>query len=231
MNSDRQQPVHPYKPKEINYAPGLTTKKRSGSRRRTMALWTVFILILWLIGVMTYQTHKPLPSGISYESPIYRTNHVSFWHDLTYSDGTATGTQESQILSRILQIIEESKEFLVIDLFLFNDYTHKDQSFPPVSRMLTDKLILQKTTYPEMEIVFITDEVNTNYNSAPNHLLEELKAAGIKVILTDVNALRDSTPAYSAVWRTFIQWFGQSGEGRIPNLILAEDRILPHVLI
>lgn len=70
-----------------------------------------------------------------------------------------------------------------------------------------------------MEIVFITDEVNTNYNSAPNHLLEELKAAGIKVILTDVNALRDSTPAYSAVWRTFIQWFGQSGEGRIPNLM------------
>lgn len=219
MNSDRQQPVHPHKPKDINYAPGLTTKKRSTSRRRTRVLWAFVILLLWLTGVMIYQTHKPLPSGISFESPIYKTNHVSFWHDLTYSDGTATGTQESQILSRILQIIEESDEFLVIDLFLFNDYTHKDQSFPPVSRMLTDKLILQKTTYPEMEIVFITDEVNTNYNSAPNHLLEEMKAAGIKVIMTDVNALRDSTPAYSAVWRTFIQWFGQSGEGRIPNLM------------
>jgi phosphatidylserine/phosphatidylglycerophosphate/cardiolipin synthase-like enzyme len=46
-----------------------------------------------------------------------------------------------------------------------------------------------------------------------------MKAVGIRVIMTDVNALRDSTPAYSAVWRTFIQWFGQSGKGFIPNLM------------
>ncbi|CAH1054304.1 phospholipase D family protein [Paenibacillus pseudetheri] len=217
MRSDREQTVLPQVIQNITHA--TASKKRTFSRRRKRVIWACAILILWLIGVMIYQTHKPLPVGISYESPIYKVNNVSFWHDLTYPDGAGTGKQEGEILPRILQIIEESREFLVIDLFLFNDYTHKDQLFPPDSRMLTDKLISQKQAYPEMEIVFITDEVNTNYNSAPNHLLEEMKAVGIRVIMTDVNALRDSTPAYSAVWRTFIQWFGQSGRGFIPNLM------------
>ena len=49
-----------------------------------------------------------------------------------------------------------------------------------------------------------------------------MKAADIHVVITDVNRLRDSTPAYSAVWRTFFQWFGQSGTGTLPNLMASE---------
>ncbi|SEU13193.1 phospholipase D family protein [Paenibacillus sp. NFR01] len=191
----------------------------SNRRPRHILLTAALLLLIWLAGVMLYQTHKPLPPGISYESPVYKVHDVHFWHDLTYRDGSADGGREEEILPRILQIIEESRQFLVIDLFLFNDYTHKDQQFPKVSRRLTDKLISHKAAFPAMDIVFITDEVNTNYGSAPNPLLEEMKAAGIKVIITDTDKLRDSTPAYSAVWRTFIQWFGQSGNGWIPNLM------------
>lgn len=180
------------------------------------------MLILWLIGVMIYQTNKPLPPGLSYESPLYKTEDIRFLQDLTYQDGSAEGQRDEQILPRILQIIEESRQFLVIDLFLFNGYTHKDQQFPAVSRQVTDQLIAHQAAYPDMEIVFITDEVNTNYGSAENPLLEEMKNAGIRVVMTDVDDLRDSTPAYSAVWRTFIQWFGQSGRGWIPNLMASE---------
>ena len=32
---------------------------------------------------MIYQTHKPLPKGISYESPLYQSD-VKMWTDLTY---------------------------------------------------------------------------------------------------------------------------------------------------
>lgn len=219
MNSSKQPstPEPLYQSSNSMTGPSLTSKKRMLPRRR---IWLIAaaILILWLIGVMIYQTHKPLPPGLSYESPVYKAGNVSFLHDLTYQDGSEAGGREEQILPRILQIIEESRQFLVIDLFLFNDYTHKDQ-YPAVSRELADKLIAHKAAYPAMDIVFITDEVNTNYGSASNHLLEELKSAGIKVVITDVDALRDSTPAYSAVWRTFIQWFGQSGKGWIPNLM------------
>ncbi|UQZ37474.1 phospholipase [Paenibacillus sp. PK3_47] len=189
------------------------------SHKRSIWLPAAAVLILWLIGVMIYQTHKPLPPGLSYESPLYKAERVHLWHDLTYQDGSAGGQREEQILPRILQIIDESRQFLVIDLFLFNGYTHKDQQFPAVSRQLADKLVAHQAAHPAMEIVFITDEVNTNYGSAPNPLLEDMKKAGIKVVMTDVDDLRDSTPAYSAVWRTFIQWFGQSGTGWIPNLM------------
>jgi len=221
MNSD-QQPSSESKAdtqRSFQKHPPVKKNKKSPSRLRTWVYRLVILLALWLIAVMVYQTHKPLPPGISYESPVYNVKNVSFLHDLTYPDGSATGKQESQILPRMLQIIEESRQFLVIDLFLFNDYTHKDQDFPAVSQEMTNKIIAQKEAYPNMDIVFITDEVNTNYNSAPNPLLEQMKNAGIHVILTDVNSLRDSTPAYSAVWRTFIQWFGQSGKGWIPNLM------------
>lgn len=189
------------------------------SRRRIWVLRGTALLILWLTAVMIYQTHKPLPPGISYESPLYHVNHVSFLQDLTYPDGSEIGKQEVEILPRMLQIIEESRQFLILDLFLFNDYSHRDQQFPAVSLALTDKLIAQKKAYPDMDIVMISDEVNTNYGSSPNHLFEKLEAAGINVILTDVDGLRDSSPPYSAVWRTFIQWFGQSDKGWLPNLM------------
>ncbi|WPQ56524.1 phospholipase D family protein [Paenibacillus polymyxa] len=183
----------------------------------------ILLLILWLIAVMLYQTHKPLPPFVSYESQEYSTNEVNFWTDLTYPTGDGSTVQhEGQILNRMLGIIDEAQQFIVIDLFLFNDYKHKGQHFPEVSAQMTNHLIAKKKAYPEMPIFFITDEVNTNYNSAPNPLLENMKQVGIQVVQTDVDPLRDSTPIYSAVWRTFFQWFGQHGTGWIPNLMASD---------
>ncbi|MEJ3718705.1 phospholipase D family protein [Paenibacillus polymyxa] len=183
----------------------------------------ILLLILWLIGVMLYQTHKPLPPFVSYESQEYSTNEVNFWTDLTYPTGVGSTVQhEGQILNRMLGIIDEAQQFIVIDLFLFNDYKHKGQYFPEVSAQMTNHLIAKKKAHPEMPIFFITDEVNTNYNSAPNPLLENMKQVGIQVVQTDVDPLRDSTPIYSAVWRTFFQWFGQQGTGWIPNLMASD---------
>ncbi|WP_058830230.1 phospholipase D family protein [Paenibacillus polymyxa] len=183
----------------------------------------ILLLILWLIGVMLYQTHKPLPPFVSYESQEYSTNEVNFWTDLTYPTGVGSTVQhEGQILNRMLGIIDEAQQFIVIDLFLFNDYKHKGQHFPEVSAQMTNHLIAKKKAHPEMPIFFITDEVNTNYNSAPNPLLENMKQVGIQVVQTDVDPLRDSTPIYSAVWRTFFQWFGQQGTGWIPNLMASD---------
>ncbi len=193
----------------------------------------ILLLILWLIAVMIYQTHKPLPPFVSYESQEYSTNEVNFWTDLTYpSRDGSTAQHEGQILNRMFGIIDEAKQFIVIDLFLFNDYKHKGQRFPQVSAQMTERLIAKKKARPDMPIFFITDEVNTNYNSSPNHLLENMKRAGIQVVQTDVDPLRDSTPIYSAVWRTFFQWFGQQGTGWIPNLMVpVTDLTLRHAPI
>ncbi|MCM3261471.1 phospholipase D family protein [Paenibacillus lautus] len=191
------------------------------SRMRKTIFMGLVLLMLWLIGVMIYQTHKPLPNGISYESPVYQSD-VKMWIDLTYPGPDGQPVHDQEIGPRIGQIIDESRKFLVIDMFLFNGYAHKDQTFPKVSEELAHRLVTHKKNHPDMDIFFITDEVNTGYGSYTPPEFESMKAAGIHVIVTDVNRLRDSTPAYSAVWRTFIQWFGQSGKGTLPNLMATE---------
>ncbi len=70
---------------------------------------------------------------------------------------------------------------------------------------------------PGLQVIVLSDEVNTSYGSHPARELEKLKAAGIPCLITPTDQLRDSTPFYSAVWRTFLQWFGQTGKGWIPN--------------
>ncbi|WP_371860518.1 phospholipase D family protein [Paenibacillus chibensis] len=203
-------------------APEMDKPKKRRHRKRKWIFTALAVLVLWLAGVIVYQTHKPLPPGVSYESPLYHVQQVRFLHDLTYPDPSGRVVSEQQILQRINEIVDESRKFLVIDLFLFNNYTHKGQEFPKISEQLTDKLVRHKQAYPDMDIVFITDEVNTNYGSAPNALFEQMKQAGIRVIITDVDPLRDSNPIYSSVWRTFFQWFGQSGKGWLPNLMASD---------
>ncbi|WP_160045301.1 phospholipase D family protein [Paenibacillus sp. USDA918EY] len=192
-------------------------KPNRGKRRLVVTLLAV--LLLWLVCVIIYQTHKPLPPGISYESPLHHTEDVRFLYDLTYPDPSGRVVAEQQIRQRIGEIVDESRRFLVIDLFLFNNYAHKGQQFPKVSEELTDKLVRHKKEFPDMDIVLITDPVNTSYGSAPNALLERLKTAGIRVIVTNLDPLRDPNPIYSAVWRTFIQWFGVTGKGWVPDLM------------
>ncbi|ANE48947.1 phospholipase [Paenibacillus swuensis] len=175
-------------------------------------------LFILVVCVGYYHTHKPLPAGISYESQAYPLQTVEFLYDLTYKhEGTVKHDQ--MIFKEILKSIRLAKEFIVIDLFLYNGYYDKDQSYPPLSRSLTNTLLAQKSKYPQLKIIVISDEINTDYGSHPAPEFQRLKAAGIPVILTDVDPLRDSTPAYSGLWRTFIQWFGQAGNGWIPNLM------------
>src|SRR5262249_17786629 len=62
-------------------------------------------------------------------------------------------------------------------------------------------------------ILFITDPINDVYGGAPSPLLDELRRAGIEVVVTDLDRLRDSNPGYSAVWRTLVRWWGNSAGG------------------
>ncbi|MDQ7861487.1 hypothetical protein RCO48_12240 [Peribacillus frigoritolerans] len=65
---------------------------------------------------------------------------------------------------------------------------------------------------PDLQIIFITDEVNTSYNAYQLEALETMKKNGIEVIVTNLDRLRDPNPLYSGVYRTFFQWFGGKRE-------------------
>ncbi|GGA42774.1 phospholipase D family protein [Paenibacillus physcomitrellae] len=220
MNSRKDQKPGMAWPDRVSDEPAAARRRKRLTALSLAGL--VVILVLWLAGVIVYQTHKPLPRGVSYESPEYTVSSVHFLYDLTYPDGQGGIHQERNIVDRMYEMAGEARQYIVLDMFLFNDYVHKGAVFPDVSGELVRRLIDQKKKYPKLQALVITDEININYGSAPNKLFEQLKQAGIRVAITDVNPLRDPTPAYSAVWRTFFQWFGQRGNGWIPNLMASD---------
>ncbi|MFY0758371.1 phospholipase D family protein [Metabacillus dongyingensis] len=176
----------------------------------------ILLLIIILTGTVIYQSYKPLPENISYEGDIHKVEDVKFLYDLTYKIGGRVEADQ-MIFDAVFKAIDEAEEFIVIDLFLFNGYYDRGETYPKISKELSDRLLKKKKANPELDIVFITDDINTSYGSHASKELEAFKDAGIDVVMSDMDALRDSNPLYSSVWRTFFQWFGQAGPGWLSN--------------
>lgn len=180
------------------------------------------MLILLILAVIVgstayYHTHKELPKGLSYEGKVHKVKDVRFLYDLTYTDNNGEKKFEHEIFDTVIKRISEAEEYIVLDMFLFNDYYKKDMGYPEISENISEKLITQKKKHKNLKVVFITDEINLTYGSHKSDTLKELRQNGIEVIFTKLDPLRDSNPLYTGIWRVFFQWFGQSGEGWIPN--------------
>ncbi len=189
-------------------------------KRNSKLKWlSIFVFIFILIIIGGYHSFKPLPQGISYEGKVHyiQDDDVKFLSDLTYESFDGKMTSEQQIFSEVFNMIKEAKEFIIIDMFLFNSYTDEKRSFPNLSGHLTELLIQQKKQYPKLKVIFITDPINNGYYSYEEKHLTQLKENGIEVVLTNLSRLRDSNKAYSAVWRLLFKHFGQSGTGWLPN--------------
>jgi len=196
-------------------------KKRVRKWMKQKRFYAALILLIIVAVVIIYNQYKPLPDGISYEGSVHFVDDVDFIYDLSYKDLDGQYQHEQQIFKSMYQAIEEAEEFLVLDMFLFNGYYDEKTNFPKLSQTLTQKIITQKQTNPNLQVFFVTDEVNTNYNAYQSKELEELKKNGVKVIITNLDKLRDPTPVYSGFYRSYLQWFGESGTGWIPNPMAA----------
>lgn len=184
-------------------------------KRRKLVL---MLLLAAIVGItIFYHTNKDLPEGLSYEGKIHKVEDVRFLHDLTYTDKSGKKQYEHEIFQTVLKRIGEAEDFIVLDMFLFNDYFKKDMGYPEITESISEKLISQKKKHKDLKVVFITDEINLTYGSHKSDTLKDLRDNGIEVIFTKLDPLRDSNPLYTGIWRVFFQWFGQSGEGWIPN--------------
>lgn len=179
--------------------------------------WLLIIILFILACIVIFNKTKALPEGISTEGELQYTDDVTFLSDVTYQTENGKTTSEQEIFNEVFQLIEQAEEFIVVDMFLFNDYTDQDRPFPDLSGDLTEKLIAQKEKHPNIQAVFITDPVNTGYFSYETKQLELLKENGIEVVLTSLSELRDSNTYYSAGWRLLFQVFGQKGTGWVKN--------------
>jgi len=188
--------------------------KKSKNRKSKVLLKVIIAIIIIIVLINGFST--PIPAGISIEGTTYDVSNIEFLQDLTYKkDGELV--HEQVIFNEQLKLIKNAREFVVVDMFLFNDDYDRKNSFPKISEGLTTTLINQKKKYPNIKIYFITDEINNFYGSFESKYITELKENNIDVIITDSTKIRDSNPLYSGFWRTFLKWFKTSGKGWLPN--------------
>jgi len=199
--------------------------KGSRSRRRLILRCILFVFVLLWGAVALWHSFKPLPPGV----------HVaSDWHDVpiqdvrllldsTVTDGRGRRIVRQENFDEVLRIVDAAREFVVLDFFLFNDLGGKlapdAKPHRALSSELEHRLIERKRTLPGLRVLFVTDPVNDVYGGAPSPALERLRAAGIEVVSTNLDALRDSNPGYSALWRILVAWWdGEArGPGWLPN--------------
>lgn len=191
-------------------------EEQTTPRRRFRKRWLGWALLATWGAVGGWNVVKPMPPGTEVSSPVVTTeaSNVQFLYDLTTTAPTGEDVREQRIFDEVFAIIDGAQSFIVADFFLLNDMMGAaDNVHRPLSRELADRLLARKAAQPDLAVLLITDPINDIYGGMPSPLLNELRAAGIDVVTTDLDPLRDSNPAYSAFWRMFLQWWGNAPEG------------------
>jgi phosphatidylserine/phosphatidylglycerophosphate/cardiolipin synthase-like enzyme len=132
----------------------------------------------------------------------------------TTAPTTGADVREQRIFDEVFAIVDGAQSFIIADFFLLNDMMGAESGVHrPLSRELADRLLARKAARPDLTVLLITDPINDIYGGMPSKLLNELRAGGIEVVSTDLDKLRDSNPSYSALWRMFLQWWGNAPDG------------------
>ncbi|WP_144511878.1 phospholipase D family protein [Bacillus sp. FJAT-22090] len=199
-------------------------RKKPWSKRKKVWLALISIFVLIYTTVILWHTYKPLPEGVSYEGSLHKTDSVDFITDLTFAqDKKGNGiVHENHIFDKINDMINKADEFVVVDFFLFDGYYDEDEDFPEIADTLSTTIANKKLENPTMPVVFITDPLNRGYGSYENKWFKKMREAGVEIIYTDLDPLRDSTPIYSGIYRIFFQWFDIGGKGWIANAMASD---------
>lgn len=177
----------------------------------------IFFVILVIVGI--HGVYRPLPKNISMEGEVHLLpkSDVHFFADRTYVDSEGERKKDHQIFNEKIRIIDRAQNFIIIDMFLYNDFFGAESGqHRALSKEFTEALITKKEERPEIKIHVITDPINTAYGSLSDSFFDELKEAGIPVTFTDLSLLRDSNPLYSAWWRTIIRFIPSIGGNFLP---------------
>lgn len=188
-------------------------------RRKPMFITLLSLALLAWLSVGAWHVYKPLPGGLDVATPWAPARDVAFLSDTTYTNAAGERRTSQAIFDEILRVVQGAERLLVLDMFLFSDFAGEPgDGHQPLSRQLTQALIGQKRAHPDLQVVVISDPVNTVYGSRwPAHF-ERLEAAGIQVIVTDLERLRDPNPLWSGFWRICCQWITpRPGNGWLPN--------------
>ncbi len=173
-----------------------------------------------------HQPHRRLPDGLSFRGAEQPANWVEFLADETWVDENGQRHVEQRIFDAVFAMMRRARRLILLDVFLLNPF---QGAVPETTRLLSGELVNalleQKRAHPTIEIVLVTDPINTVYGVRPSEQLEALEAAGIPVVITDLTRLRDSNPAYSWFWRLFVRPFGVGRGGSLENPLARHEKV------
>jgi phosphatidylserine/phosphatidylglycerophosphate/cardiolipin synthase-like enzyme len=178
------------------------------------------VVLLGAIGawaaVAWHQAHKPLPPGTHVASALCTVpaSDIALIPDITAADAWGRPAVSQGIFDTVLQVIRDARRFVVLDYAGFGTGAATADAPPSrhIAGELTDALLARQREQPGLILLFITDPANESYGAAPSPDLQLLRAAGIQVVTTDLNRLRDSNLVYSSLWRLTLRWWdGPSG--------------------
>lgn len=174
---------------------------------------TVSLAAVFLSGCTT----NPVKPGLVYSGET-RADTIRFLVDETWVDTNEVRQVHQEIYDSVFEMIDEAEQFVLLDLFLVNSFGYvPGPCMRPLSDELADKLAAKKKSNPDVEIIFITDPVNNVYGSVESPQFRALEEAGVRVVWTDLNKMRDSNPVYSKPWRVLVKPFGVGPGRTLPN--------------
>lgn len=179
-------------------------------------LYVIAVLLVAWPAATWRGLHRPMPTGLSVQSPLLPIRQLRFCSDLTYLNDDGKLQCEQHILAELLQLIGAAERFIILDIFLYNDLHDGSHGLAPLSRIVTDALLAAKKKRPGLQILLISDPVNTGYGSYANPYFNELQSAGATVVLTNLACLPDSNIPYAGFWNLLGRWVGHR-LGRLPS--------------
>ena len=186
------------------------------SRKNSIKKYLIAGTITFTVSCSTIKTP---PLGINYESPIRETENAEFHYDLTYLDKDGNIQYDRNLWDATYKVIDNAKDYLIVEMFLFNDLYNKDKEhFPEFAKEYTERLVKKQKENPNLKVYILADENNNFYGAFEHPFITSMKNAGINVIIVDIFKLKDTFPWYSPFWRTFIKPMGNpQNKGWITN--------------
>ena len=181
--------------------------------RFLLAPWVAVALLVFAQGCC-YHAVKPLPRGLSCRSELLPATDVRFLCDQTGLDASGARVIDQHIFDEVFAMIGRAEHLVLVDMFLFNEFLGAGPA--PHRNLcgdLTAALIARKRVVPVLRIVLITDPVNTVYGGMESRHLKRLQEAGVEVVLTRLDRLRDSNTTWSSVWRLLFKPWGNTPDG------------------
>ena len=167
-----------------------------------------------------------MPPGLSYAGDPRPVADLRFLADQTWVDDNDVRHVDQQIFDAVFDMIRRARKTIVIDVFLFNPFQGRvAETTRQLSGELVDALISQRRAYPDLAVTLITDPLNTIYGVRPSEQFQALEDAGVRVVITDLGQLRDSSPIYSCLWRWFVKPFGVGRGGMLTNPLARNEKV------